>query len=362
MRIKKGSVLVYRLFDIAEEINISKLESILRDYRGPDRFQVPKYIDRAIVMKNPPVSFGLGTEILKLKDREIKLDALVKLRDFGTLSIIYQINIEPGMEWSDLLNLAVDLEVGTEIDQLAQQQVKEIMSAIAPAVKKPTAWKTFEDYIIYFFEEIEGLQNAKDLMEKVDVAGLLSSENKVRLSESTRKLLTENIFQYGENDLTLIEWNSAIVIEPGGGREVPDILEFALTHLLEMRYYDELLDDRLNSLYDSIEERKNSIWYGNYGRTQKEASSRYIEFSEFIERVENSLKVVGDFYLANLYRAATRRFRIFDWQQSTTRKMNLLAQVSELLQGEVNTRRSFLLEIAIFLLIAYEVGIAIFKS
>lgn len=199
-------------------------------------------------------------------------------------------------------------------------------------------------------------------MHKADVAALLSSENKVRLSESTRHSLTEKVYQYGEKDLVLIEWNSALVVEPDGGREVPDIIEFALTHLLEMRYYDDLLDVRLNSLYDAIEKRRDSIWHGNFDRTHKEASSRYIEFSEFIERVENSLKVVGDFYLANLYRAATKRFRLLDWQQSTTRKMNLLAQVSSLLQGEVNTRRSFLLEIAILLLIAYEVGMAIFKN
>jgi hypothetical protein len=100
---------------------------------------------------------------------------------------------------------------------------------------------------------------------------------------------------------------------------------------------------------------------GKFRQLSDEASSRYIEFSEFIERVENSLKVVGDFYLATVYRAATRRFRLADWQQDITRKMNILAQVSSLLQGEINIRRSHWLEIVIIALIAFEIVSALFK-
>lgn len=362
MKIKKGSVLVYRLFDVAEEINIPKVESILRDNRGPDRFQVPKFIDRAIVMKRPPVSFGLGTEVLQVKGRELKLDVAVKVRDFGTISLIYQMTIEPGSSWSELINLAVDLEEGSEIDLLAKQQVREIMSAISDAAKAPTEWQPFEDYIVYFIEEFEGLGNVKDLLSKADVASLLTAENKVSLSDTTRKAVTENVFQYGENDLALIEWNSALVVEPGGSRDIPDILEFALTHLLEMRYYDDHLDVRLNALYDDIEKRRSSIWRSHFDQSYKEASTRYIELSELIERVENSLKVVGDFYLATVYRAATRRFRLSDWQQTTTRKMDLLAQMTTLLQGEINSRRSFLLEVLVVLLITYEVAITMWRG
>jgi len=362
VQIKKGSILIYRLFDVAEEINVSKVEAILRDNRGPDRFNVPRYIDRGIVMKSAPVSFGMGTEVIHLKDRTLSADVMVKIRDFGVLSLIYQIKLEPKTDWQELVKIASDLEEGSEVDTIATQQAKEITKAIHEALKKPTNWPTFEDYIVYFIEEFENGLSAKDLLKNADVSALLMSEDKVKLSDDTKKSVTENIYQYGENDLTLIEWNSALVVEPNGGREVPDILEFAVTHLMEMRYYDDLLDTKLNELYDDIEKRRSSIWKSNFDRTYKDASARYIEFSEFIERVENSLKVVGDFYLATLYRAATRRFRLSDWQQNITRKMNLLAQVSNLLQGEVNNRRSFLMEMIIILLIAYEVGMAIFRN
>jgi uncharacterized Rmd1/YagE family protein len=70
--------------------------------------------------------------------------------------------------------------------------------------------------------------------------------------------------------------------------------------------------------------------------------------------MSNSLKFVGDFYLARIYRGALKRFRILDWQDSITRKMNGLARVSELLQGEANVRRSHILEVIVVVLILFE--------
>jgi hypothetical protein len=215
--------------------------------------------------------------------------------------------------------------------------------------------------VIYFLEEFEADVSARNLLERADVAALMLAEDDTVLAKATRESIVENVYQYGDNDLALVEWNSALVVEPNGIRDVPDILEFALTHLLEMRFYDDLLDFRLNALYDDVERRKGFRLRSPFGKISEEASTRYIEFSEFIEKVENSLKVVGDFYLATVYRAATRRFRLDDWQKNITRKMSLLAQVSSLLQGELNIRRSHLLEITVIVLIAFEILSAALK-
>ena len=80
-----------------------------------------------------------------------------------------------------------------------------------------------------------------------------------------------------------------------------------------------------------------------------------MEFSEFLARIENSLKTVGDSYLATVFRAASHEFRFEDWRKSTSRKMDTLAQIAELLQGELNHRRSNILEIIVIVLIAIEI-------
>ena len=55
------------------------------------------------------------------------------------------------------------------------------------------------------------------------------------------------------------------------------------------------------------------------------------------------------------------RLGLADWQENITRKMNLLAQVSSLLQGEVNIRRSHWMEITVIVLILFEVVSALLK-
>lgn len=361
VQIKKGSVLVYRIFDIAEEIDLAKAETLLKTIRGPNAFRVPRFIDRGLLVKSKPLAFELAQVDVKLECGAYRMAVVGKLREFGVLSLIYEIPLRDGTPWEELVALAADLEEGAEIDQLAQEMAREVCERIKDALKRPVTWTVFEDYIIYNFEKFEGDTDATNLLARADVPALLLAEDDTVLAPRTRELILENTYQYGQGDLALIEWNSALVVEEVPSRDVADILEFAVTHLLEMRFYDDLLDKRLAQLYDDIEQGKNSVLRTPFAQIYQDASTRYIEFSEFIERVENSLKVVGDFYLATVYRAATRRFRLSDWQQNITRKMNLLAQVSSLLQGEVNIRRSHWLEVTIIVLIAVEVVPVIWK-
>jgi uncharacterized Rmd1/YagE family protein len=66
--------------------------------------------------------------------------------------------------------------------------------------------------------------------------------------------------------------------------------------------------------------------------------------------------VVGDFYLAKIFRAAGEKFRIPEWEANISRKINLFSNLSELLQGEINVNRSLWLEITIVVLILFELA------
>jgi len=63
---------------------------------------------------------------------------------------------------------------------------------------------------------------------------------------------------------------------------------------------------------------------------------------------------VGDPYLATVFRSSAEQFRFDDWRKSISRKMKTLADITQILQGEVNSKRSHWLEIIVILLIALE--------
>lgn len=361
IQIQKGSILVYRVFDIAEEINLSLVEELLKSAVGGGRLKLTRTPRQLVIMRNAPVTFSLGECEISIDRQSVRAEIFGKMWDYGVITILFQIPLLPGMTMEQLVEVAARLEQDTVLDELARARSDELVKIIEPALRDAHHWPQFEDYVIYFFEELNGVNNTNEFIERADSARLIVAENSVRLADRSKKSITESTYQYSDQDLAILDWNSAIVIEPSGRKEVPEVIEFALTHLMEMRYYDSLLDERLNTLYSEIEKSRARFFNKQIIKLSREASTRYIEFSEFIERVDNSFKVVGDFYLAKIFRAAGEEFRIPEWEQNVMRKMNLMASLSQLLQGDINVNRSLWLEITIVILICFEIITAFAK-
>lgn len=362
MKINKGSVHIYRVFDIAEEIDLRKLDDIiLSEKNSLGRLKISRNPREWIVMRNAPVHFTAGEVTLQLFGQPVRADILGKVWDYGVISIQFVIPIPSKTTWDELIEVSATLDKDQSIDQIARSKATLITETIQTSLMDPHHWEEFEDYTIFFFEELEGIKNANDLLHQADAAKLIVAENQVELAEQSKKSILESTLQYSEQDLTIIDWNAAIVVEPSGRKEIPEVIEFALTHMMEMRYYDALLDHHLSTLYDAVEESRTRYFSNRFSDLSREASARYIEFSEFIERVDNSFKVVGDFYLAKIFRTAGEEFRIPEWESNIMRKMKLLANLSELLQGELNVNRSLWLEITIVVLILFEIIAAYFK-
>jgi hypothetical protein len=361
VRIERGSLLIYRFFDVAEEIDLAAIERLLKERNLLTRLRIARSTRQAFHIRNAPVLLALGATTLRAGTRALEVETFAKVWDYGILSLQFRLPIEPGTPWSELIRLAAACEDESDIDEAARRHARSLTQTLASAMKLPHEWEGIEDYAIFFFEKLAGVDKPAELLQAADVPALILADPVTKLAPRVRGGILETLLQYGESDLAIIDWNAAVVVEPSGQRDVADVLEFAVTHLMEFRYYDDLLDQRLTTLYDAIEQGRGGMLRNSFGRLSHEASSRFIEFSEFIERVENSLKVVGDFYLATVFRTAASRFRLKDWEESITRKMNLLARVTELLQGEVNVQRSHWLEIIVIALIAFEIVSALIQ-
>jgi ribosomal protein L18E len=359
LSIEKGKILIYRVFDIGEEINLSKLENLIQE--KSERFKLNRDSKKAIIISDAPLGVSLGEEKIEIASQSYSFDVSAKVWTYGTLSITLQFSIPSSFSWSQLVELSQIFENASSIDQFAKNKAREFTQTATPAMKKTNEWDTYEDYVIYFVEKINGIENLKELKDSADIPALILAEPKEDLSDNIKKNVHEMTFQYSKNDMAVVDWNSALVIEPSGSMDLPDVIEFALTQLLEMRFYDDLLDQKLATLYSSIENKSSGILNDPYSKLAKEAGQTYIELSEIIETIENSFKVVGDFYLATIFRAASSRFRFNDWLNNINSKLGNLAEVSKVLQGEIHARRAQASEIIIIVLIAFELLPALFK-
>src|SRR5258706_7443644 len=66
---------------------------------------------------------------------------------------------------------------------------------------------------------------------------------------------TASRLSFGPNDGTIIDTDAAILFDPEG-EDVRDLIEFANTQLLEMRYLDHELDDVLEGAYEILLARR----------------------------------------------------------------------------------------------------------
>jgi len=82
---------------------------------------------------------------------------------------------------------------------------------------------------------------------------------------------------------------------------------------------------------------------------------------ELVERVENSLKVTDDVFLARVYARALEEFRERVWRSGIDRKMRIVRDTYDMLNAESIARRSETLEVVVVLLIALEIALALFR-
>lgn len=360
---EKAHVLCYRTFDIAEEINLELARRVVSaDAR---RLKLGRENSQYLQLPDPPLAFELGRRALALRGGPVTVDVTARLFDHGAASIILRVPVTPGTGLEALTALADELYDSVALEELALELIESVRQTLAPAVLRPHLWEQNESYTVLFVERVEGRPSAEELLTRADLARVLLGEVDSRpLSAREKEAVTQARFSYTVDDLVVVDWNSAFVYEPSGSNDIPDLLEIANAQLLEFRYYDSLLDAHIARIHDEVQARRQG-WRGlvrsPYRALARETLGTLVDLNEFVERVENSLKIIGDFYLAKVYEAAIKRMRIPAWQASVTRKQQLLTQTYSLLKGEVDTARSLTLELTIALLIILEVLFAILQ-
>jgi hypothetical protein len=355
--VSRGTIIVFRVFDVAEELDLRRIESDLQASGGSSRLRIARSTRHALILRDAPITLALGEARIRLGSSNMVADLVARVWSYGVVSLQFHLPIAAGTSWTTLVRQAALIEADNDIDAVAGTRVRELSESLKSAATLPHEPQGEEDYVVHFIEALDGLTDLGTLADRADIPALILGEPAITLANDVRQPILESALSYSNTDLAVIDWNSALVVDPTGGRDVVDMLEFAVTHLMEFRYFDTLLDARLASLYDAIEKKRRftSFIRGDYERLSHEASSLYLEFSEHMERIENSLKFVGDFFLATVFRRAAGRFQLREWEDSVMRKVNALARLSELLASEVNVRRSHLLELVIILLILFEI-------
>lgn len=361
LRLSTASALCYRFFDVADAIDLERCRALLAGHGAEvRRVGFSRAGSAYLQLSNAPLAADLGARSLTIGGKATPVQLGVRLFDHGCLGVVLRVPIAPGQTLEEVTPFADELYDSSAIVELAQAELQGLRTLLAPAFQKPHLWESHEEYTVLHVTAFDTRPQAEAVLAEPGLAKLLLGETGPLSARETREVL-EHHHSYTSEDLALMEWNAAFLYEPTGSEDIIDLLEIANAQLLELRYFDAVLDAELTRAYDGIDMNKGSILYSPYRKVVRELMQTVIELSEFIERVENALKIVGDVYLARVYESAVQQLRVRHWTEQVSRKHRLLQQTYSLLKGELDHDRSLTLEVMVVILILLEVLMAVAK-
>jgi len=366
LTVASGYILAYRFFEAAYEIDLSKAEQLWAEQQRPasSRARLTATPPKAVAFGVSPLDLALDPVTLELDGRERLAAVSVRLYDFGVISIALRISAD-GLSWpgfADRAN-AVDRQVGpARNSDIWNQLLARVKRDLNLALTREEESVLEEDYLVAVVNAFSEPVTATALQQRVDLVALLSGERRP-LSEAARHDLLRQRFSYYTDDLVALTWDRAFIYEPRGDSDVLGVLEVANAQLLEMRYYDALLDAELPRMYDLVEATRRTLSLFAARRFAKLARQLYTlvaEVTELTEKVDNALQVTEDVYLARVYAAALDLFRVHAVSAGVDRKLAIIRDTYAALYDEASGSRSELLEIAILVLILLEVVLPLF--
>jgi hypothetical protein len=340
---------------VAEAIHLDRLRSLRESSRPePPAGRVPP-VPHYLRFERPPVSEPI--EPLRLDDGSY-ISGSAKYYDYGVVSIELELPFES--DWDGLVPQSSRLIASTELENRSAEWLRAALARARPALLKPyDSWLT-EDYQIVYLQEAAGSDGGK-----LSAAELLSSRAQeiaqlvrgeaVALSDVERTEVLQSSISYSQNDLLVVGWTGALVYGSGEvAAATIQLLEYANTQLLEFRYYDGLLTNVLNSVYRFLERKGGRFGDWRLSGESSRVNTIRLDVMELTEKVDNAIKFLSDMFYARLYNLIAIKVGVPDYRRLVEQKLRTAGELYRFMVDQFNQARSFVLELAIVVILIIE--------
>jgi hypothetical protein len=351
---------VYVAFDWGEDINLTAAGSRIASewHPLPRKARTPS----SISYRPLPLRVRLGSrqlDIPGLSGSTFEMDATIF--DFGAVSVAMHITFE--LSPAALQEVAGRLMQPVEFVEAARIAAEPVYQSLLAEIQHPHWSDLGEDYFVFQIFPMTDISLSQMLVTHHSAwlaslvrleAGPLSPEE---VSEALRIRLS-----YGPEDLLLMDWAAAVLIDQNCD-ETLEVISFANLQLLEFREIDRKLDTRLQTAYGLIRHLARSalpFWRG-HSRPLRKLGELKVEANEMLDRSTNVLKLIGDLYLARVYRMLVTRFHLDAWGESIRRSLDVLQSIYQMLSDQAATYRAESLEGVVVFLILLEIILAFLR-
>ncbi|MBI4451703.1 hypothetical protein HY642_07040 [Candidatus Woesearchaeota archaeon] len=344
--------MLYYCYDVGSDIHLDGIATILGQKPETSSIKVERLAHKYVEYAKAPLLVRLGAVSIALgASKSVEAEAEAKLYDFGVIAIRFWMPFSGTFE--ELRKLAQAVVEREAVANAAKAKLEAIKAEIKHCIMNPQYDHDWEDYAVFSVQKLSKPVDSDVLMKLhgKDIARVLRSEAG-ELSTHELENAVKNPLSYFRNDLVLVDWSAAFIYDPRAKYDVPDVLEFAAIQLLELRAYDAILDETLDEAYETIEQRQKHFWWrlSPYGVVLRKLLRVKLDVTEVVDKVDNSLKLIGDLFLARVYAAAEKRFGMEQWERSVKEKLETIGGTYEMLSSQMEARRMVVLELIIVVL------------
>jgi hypothetical protein len=346
-----GEIVFMFAYDVAQDMKRVPIQQLL----GQPVEQFIAGIDK----HGPKQAFFFQPQMVQLPPTEMtstfgihSVRRVVKIFPVGAISISISVPfaVEAITELVNWHDLRLD---GRPIQEHAMTLAKKVQEQLVSVSINPTQTLGVpEEYTVFCVHSLDEEFSSEEWIKlnRNNIASVLNEEtDNTVLSEQECQESTSVYISYHKDDLAIIDWDSAFVINrPENVREVLHIIELANVQLAELEIYDRYLDDALDKSYRDLQQRKAS-------RRLDEIRQTRVDMARLSDELSNITKFFGDWYLARVYKGLSERFHLNDWQKMIDEKLKTLDNLYMILKQDKMNHWMLILEITIVLLFVLDV-------
>jgi len=354
-----ATVHVLRQIDVGDSFRLDDVAKVLDNRELSRGATILKRADGGgsggVVLRREPLDLKLGS----VSVGPFVTEARARLFEFGVVAFRFTFAVQEGSasDWIELSHQLV--RESSSFDAKARDVWRDLRGQIRSAVvpwDDPVATELMEDFTVFVLPNVTSGDDTDRSLAHI----LLGEPANRTLAPSTVNEVCRRVIRYYADDLVLVDYDAAIVVDKDGSAETVDIFEIASAQLLELRFYDAMLGRALEGLLGDVRRARTTAWLfrSPFRRLARRGAVLAIELGELSDRLERTITLVGDTYSAQIYRETAVRFRLPPASEAVREKVALVGRISELLGHEIASRRDLVLEILVLILIAIEIVVA----
>jgi len=360
-RVSSGNLFFLYAYDAGFEIALESARTLCEAFDAPGIAGLrpaPPHLQ----YRPKPLFVPAGSTEVSAGGRTWRLDAAVKIFDFGALSVTLALPLRD-IPWDGYCATALALAAGGSLERAARDAAERVFERIRPAISRPMLAGLVEEYFVWHVSEfvpaLTGTQAVTRLPQ--DIARLLTLEEGTFSDAAIAGILRSPI-RYFENDLFLAEWSAAFVYDPKF-QDTLEVLEFLNVQLLELRFFDQLLHEAIDGTAEELRPRRRlyHILHDPYEKPLRRLSQIRTDISLVRERIYNALKLAGDAYLARAYEEARSKVGAEKYDGTVRDQLATLTEIYTVLNNRAQASRAETLEMIIILLIALEIVMGLLR-